>query len=273
MEVHHFRGWAEFADKATIIALTVAALAILAAGAMNWVSHTYNKRLDVHAGETHGWDAANAELEKKLALLRERSDQLDKALADSDERAAADRKQIAALERAVEATAARSAELDKQVAMMKAAAVERSRAQASKEEPNKVDGKHLQLVDSLQKFAGTKAAILSVDDAPDAAKVGSSINDLLTEAGWVSAKWKWAGVSGMTGILVLTKEGIDPSIDQAATATVGVMRSAGFNAIKASWPIDADWRRFRGTLSGPDSPAPTEAPIRIVIGARATVQH
>ena len=45
------------------------------------------------------------------------------------------------------------------------------------------------------------------------------------------------------------------------------LRSAGFNAAKGNWP--ADWRRFRGTLNGPQSPGPTEAPIRIVIGSRA----
>ena len=30
----------------------------------------------------------------------------------------------------------------------------------------------------------------------------------------------------------------------------------------------ADWRRFRGALDGPQTPGPTEAPIRIVIGAK-----
>jgi hypothetical protein len=73
----------------------------------------------------------------------------------------------------------------------------------------------------------------------------------------------------MAGVVVLTKEGINPSMDQAAVATVDILRSAGFNAVKANWPTDADWRRFRGTLSGPPTPDPTEAPIRVVIGARA----
>ena len=270
MEVHHFRSWVELADKATIIALTVAAVAILAAGASTWISYTYNRALEARADQMPDWHTANAQLEKELALLQERSDQLGKALAESDARTAADRKQVAELEKTVEATAARAADLE-QVVMIKATDTDRSRVAATKESDGG-DGKRLQLVDNLQKFAGTKAAILSVDDAPESAKVGSSINALLTEAGWVSAKWRWAGVSGMTGIVVLTKEGIDPSIDQVAMAAVGVMRSAGFNAVKASWPIDADWRRFRGTLSGPNSPAPTEAPIRIVVGARAMLQ-
>jgi hypothetical protein len=45
------------------------------------------------------------------------------------------------------------------------------------------------------------------------------------------------------------------------------LRSAGFNAAKGDWP--ADWRRYRGTLNGPQMPGPTEALIRIVIGKKA----
>ena len=69
------------------------------------------------------------------------------------------------------------------------------------------------------------------------------------------------------GVVVLTKEGVDPAADQAAAGVVDAFRSAGFNAAKANWP--ADWHRYRGTLSGPQSPTPTEAPIRLVIGARS----
>ena len=69
------------------------------------------------------------------------------------------------------------------------------------------------------------------------------------------------------GVVVLIKDGSDPATDEAASAILEALRSAGFNAAKGNWP--ADWRRFRGTLNGPQSPGPTEAPIRIVIGARA----
>jgi hypothetical protein len=69
------------------------------------------------------------------------------------------------------------------------------------------------------------------------------------------------------GLVVLTKEGNDPTTDEAAAGIVDAFRSAGFNAAKADWP--ADWRKFRGTLNGPQTPTPTEAPIRIVIGAKS----
>src|SRR5262245_59666307 len=106
MEVHHLRGWAEFADRATIVAMTIAAVAILAAGTTSWLSYTYNKTLEDRARLTPEWGMATAELENELVVLRERSEHLGKALADADARAAGDRKQIAELERAVEAIAA-----------------------------------------------------------------------------------------------------------------------------------------------------------------------
>jgi hypothetical protein len=43
-------GWAEFADKATIMALTMAAIAILAAGGSSWISCTYNRSLEARIG-------------------------------------------------------------------------------------------------------------------------------------------------------------------------------------------------------------------------------
>jgi hypothetical protein len=45
------------------------------------------------------------------------------------------------------------------------------------------------------------------------------------------------------------------------------LNSAGFNASKGDWP--ANWGRFRGTLNGPQTPSPTDAAIRIVIGEKA----
>jgi uncharacterized membrane protein YebE (DUF533 family) len=123
------------------------------------------------------------------------------------------------------------------------------------------------MIASLAKFAGAKAAVYVVDEAPDAETVGSSVNAILGDAGWTSLIWKWTGVGGIVGVVVLTKEGRDPTTDEAAAGLVGALGSAGYNAAKADWP--ADWRRYRGTLAGPQIPGPTDAPIRIVIGARA----
>jgi hypothetical protein len=265
MEIHYLRSWAELADKATIIALTVAGIAIIAAGATSWLSFKYNKALRVTDSTT--LDRATeytAQVEKEVSSLGERSSRLEKDYAKAHEKAEADRTQIARLESALEAAVARTANLEKEVATAKAG----NDKSLSAVEPLKPPARPLP-AGILQQFGGTRVAIYTVDEVPEAADVGSSINMLLTEAGLSSSTWKWAGVSGMAGVVVLTKEGVNPSMDQAAVATVDILRSAGFNAVKANWPTDADWRRFRGTLSGPPTPDPTEAPIRVVIGARA----
>jgi hypothetical protein len=122
------------------------------------------------------------------------------------------------------------------------------------------------IVSMLAKFSGAKAAVYVLDEAPEAAGVGSSINAILREAGWTSALWRWSGVSGIMGVVVLTKEGNDPATDTAAARVVDTFRLAGLNTTKADWP--ADWHRYRGTLAGPEAPKPTDAPIRIVIGSQ-----
>jgi hypothetical protein len=122
------------------------------------------------------------------------------------------------------------------------------------------------IVSSLRKYAGTKAAVFVLDQVSDAPVAGSTISAYLGDAGWAAQTWKWTGVAGILGVVVLIKEGSDPATVEAASTLVEALRSTGFNATKGDWP--ADWRRFRGALDGPQTPGPTEAPIRIVIGAK-----
>jgi hypothetical protein len=128
------------------------------------------------------------------------------------------------------------------------------------------DGQPSALVSSLRKYAGAKAAVFVLDQVSDARAAGSTISAALGDAGWASQTWTWTGVAGILGVVVLIKEGSDPATVEAASTLVEALRSAGFNATKGDWP--ADWRRFRGALDGPQTPGPTEAPIRIVIGAK-----
>ena len=128
------------------------------------------------------------------------------------------------------------------------------------------DGQPSPIVSSLRKYVGTKAAVFVLDQVSDAPVVGSTISAYLSDAGWAPQTWKWTGVAGILGVVVLIKEGSDPATYEAASTLVETLRSTGFNATKGDWP--ADWRRFRGALDGPQTPGPTEAPIRIVIGAK-----
>jgi len=122
------------------------------------------------------------------------------------------------------------------------------------------------IVASLRKYPGTKAAVFVLHPVSEAPAAASTVSTYLGDAGWAPQTWTWTGVAGIFGVVVLIKEGSDPTTNEAASALVEALRSAGFNATKGDWP--ADWRRYRGTLDGPQSPAPTEAPIRIVIGAK-----
>ena len=128
------------------------------------------------------------------------------------------------------------------------------------------NGQPSPIVSSLRKYAGTKAAVFVLDQVSDAPVVGSTISAYLSDAGWAPQTWTWTGVAGILGVVVLIREGSDPATVEAASTLVEALRSTGFNATKGDWP--ADWRRFRGALDGPQTPGPTEAPIRIVIGAK-----
>jgi hypothetical protein len=122
------------------------------------------------------------------------------------------------------------------------------------------------IVAGLRKYAGTKAAVFVLDQVSDAPAVGSTISGYLGDAGWAPQTWTWTGVAGLFGVTVLVKEGSDAATNEAASTLVETLRTAGFNATKGDWP--AGWHRFRGTLNGPQMPAATDAPIRIVIGAK-----
>ena len=128
------------------------------------------------------------------------------------------------------------------------------------------DGQSSAPVPGLRKYAGAKAAVFVLDQVSEARAAASTVSAALGDAGWVSQTWTWTGVAGILGVVVLVKEGSDPATVEAASALVDALRSSGFNATKGDWP--ADWRRFRGALDGPQTPGPTESPIRIVVGAK-----
>jgi hypothetical protein len=122
-------------------------------------------------------------------------------------------------------------------------------------------------VASLQRFAGTPAAIFLLGQISDAPAIGATISADLGQAGWLPQTWTWGGVAGIFGVVVLVRDGSDPATHEAAAALVDALAAAGFSASKGDWP--ANWGRFRGTLNGPQTPSPTDAAIRIVVGEKA----
>ena len=280
MDIHQLRGWAEFMDKGVLVSLVVAAIAVAALGATTLLSIKYHSALRVQenaAFEQYKVEAADhvAKSEKESASARAQIALLEKSVADVAERAARAEEHAIDLEKRIGDAGGRSTRveteaLDPKAPDPKGLAPKPDPAPApegSKDPPANSDRSKSPLVESLAKFAGRKAAIYTLDQAPDAAEAGSSINAALTEAGWTSSMWKWTGVSGIVGLVVLTKEGNDRATDEAAAGIVDAFRSAGFNAVKTDWP--ADWSKYRGTLNGPQTPPPTDAPSRIVIGAKS----
>ncbi|MFZ5783738.1 MAG: hypothetical protein ACOY4R_26365 [Pseudomonadota bacterium] len=228
-------------------------------------------------------------LERDAAAARERAAAFEQAAREANERAARVSRESAAARQAVADDGDRTplidaAEIQRRLAdlgklVRGAAGGTADPAQASATE---ADGKgettapdaaatgheaqRSPVVASLGRFADTKAAILIVDQISGAPQAASTISGYLGDAGWEAQTWTWKGVAGIFGVVVLVRDGSPPATLEAASALLDALRSAGFEVTKGDWP--ADWRRHRGTFDGPQSPAPTDAPIRIVIGAK-----
>ncbi len=292
MDIEQLRGWATFMDRAMVASLIATVVAVTALGITTWLAFRFNGAVRTYEyAAIHRYKVEMgkhaAELEQEVSRARERTLELEQAVSDADARAAqATRDSAAASEKArsaevdAEEVRKRVAELGKQVREATARAAEPAPVVAAEPPPRVSPDEFASertapsaapppppIVAGLRKHAGTRSALYVLDEAPDAPAVAATISGYLTDAGWAPQTWTWTGVGGIVGVVVLIKDGSDPATDEAASALLDTLRSAGFNAAKGNWP--ADWRRFRGTLNGPQSPGPTEAPIRIVVGARA----
>lgn len=291
MDIEQLRGWATFMDRAMVVSLIATIVAVAALGITTWLSFRFTGAVRAHEhAAIHRYKVEMgkhaAELEQEVLRARARTLELEQAASDADARAAqATRESAAAAEKA------RSAEIDAEEVRKRVAELGRQvrEATARPPEPHQVvaaetpppsreeaapagiatsrEAEPSPVVASLKRYAGTKAALYVLDEAPEAPAIAATISGYLGDAGWAPLTWMWTGVGGIVGVVVLIKDGSDPATDEAASAVLEALRSAGFNAAKGHWP--ADWRRFRGALNGPQTPGPTEAPIRIVIGARA----
>jgi hypothetical protein len=223
-------------------------------------------------------------LEQKVSTAEQRTQELERAAAAANSRAAE-----ATRDSATSREKARTAEIDAEEVRKRVAELGKMVREARERPPqlapeNIAATPELQpqlappppasppvspIVESLRKYAGSKAAVYVVDGVADAEAAGATISSTLGDAGWAHATWTWSGVGGILGVVVLVKEGSDPATTEAAAAAVEALRAAGFNAAKGDWPPGASWSRFRGMLKGPETPGPTDAAIRIVVGARS----
>ena len=305
MDINDLRGWAAFMDKAVIASVIATIMAGAALGISTWLSFRANGAVRAHEQAVFdrykGMEGHSVQLERDVATARERASTLEQEVAaargrtavieqeastareraeaysqaarDANQRAArADREtaDASAKERAAQLDAEeirqRLADLGKQVREASERTTTRPGEGAPESTVASRDKPSSPIVASLRKYAGTKAAVFVLDQASDAPAAGAAISTYLSDAGWAPQAWKWTGVAGIVGVVVLVKDGSDSATDEAASTLVEQLRASGFSATKGEWP--ADWRRYRGVLDGPQTPDPTDAPIRIVIGAK-----
>jgi hypothetical protein len=295
MDIDQLRVWATFMDRAMIVSLIATIMAVTALGITTWLSFRYSGAVRAHEHAVidgyKGMESHSVQLEQDVAAARERAVALEQEVSAARGRKVALEKEVSeATEQAARAARESPAASEKaRTPLFNAAEIQQRLAALGKlvreattrtvdptqgsatETPRPFQGENTPgqpsaIVSSLRKYAGTQTAVFVLDQVSDAPVTGSTISAFLSDAGWAPQTWKWTGVAGIYGVVVLIKEGSDAATTEAASVLVDALRSTGFNATKGDWP--ADWRRFRGALDGPQTPSPTEAPIRIVIGAK-----
>ena len=280
MDLQQLRGWADVMDKALVISTVVAVLGIAAVGVSAFLSVRFAGAIRAQEAATFdrykaevGRHAAQLEAEagraaERIAVLEKTAAEAERRLAEADGSKGRDAARTAALER-------EAAEARQQLVELQRRLAERQLAAAPPAVPPPVVSPAAPAapvapaarVQGLVRFAGTKAAIYVVDEVSDGVPVGAAVEQMLGGAGWEPLTWRWTGVGGIVGTVVLIREGSDAATEAAAQGLLEALQASGFNVAKGHWP--ADWRRFKGTLHGPQAPAATDAPIRIVIGAKA----
>lgn len=296
MDIDQLREWASLMDKAMIASLVTVILAVTALGITTFLSIRYGSAVRAHeqAALDHykGMESKAAQLERDASAARERAASLEQEMATARGRTAVLEHEVSTA-RAALAETARAPALDPAAIRQRLADLGKLIKDAATRTPEPtqepVASKAAEpappipvsgapesatatpsappspFVASLRKFAGTKAALFLLGQVSDAPAIGAALSTDLSEAGWAPQTWTWGGVAGIFGIVVLVRDGSDPTTHEAASALVESLLSAGFNATKGDWP--ANWGRFRGTLNGP--PGPTDAAIRIVVGSKA----
>jgi hypothetical protein len=157
---------------------------------------------------------------------------------------------------------------EKSISEANARAAEAQLALEKFKEPRLIlDADKPRLISLWSEFAGTNAAIYVLGEGPEPTGIGLAIKALLTQSRWSANLWTWSGIGGFPGVFIFFKPGSTSEITTACDALVRGLLSIHIDAVTELWP-GPDWDHFGGMLNGPNPPAPTEAPIRIVIGAK-----
>jgi hypothetical protein len=116
----------------------------------------------------------------------------------------------------------------------------------------------------LSKYAGAKAAVYVAGEGMEPAGLAGSIIGLLNESHWEAFGWSWVGAVSAAGVIVLYEASSGEEVRAMCAALSASLNSAGVQSDHAAWP--GDWASVGGMLNGPQTPRPTSAPIRIIVG-------
>ena len=282
MDIDQLRGWATFMDRAVVVSLVVTALAVTALATTTWLSFRLGGAVRAHEhaaflGYKVEMRKHAVELEQEVSRARERTAELEQAISAADARAVQ-----SARESATANEKARSAEMDAEEVRKRVAELAKAVREATARAPEAKDvaaqtpqprqeaatenttarreapsSSTSPIVASLGKYAGTKAAVYVLDEAPDGAAVGAAISGILGDAGWAPLTWTWTGVAGIVGVVVLVKDGSDPATSEAAAALVELLARAVHFAHEHGI-VHRDLKPGNVLLSGDGSPKITD---------------
>ena len=120
------------------------------------------------------------------------------------------------------------------------------------------------MVDSLKRFAGTRADLIKIGDATELTRFATLIQGILNAAGWnLAGPWStMGGVSG-SGVFVGARAGADAAVTAATDALVSEITTTGNVVTRIPEFTDKD---TPGALMGPPWDASKMAPVRIYVG-------
>jgi hypothetical protein len=120
---------------------------------------------------------------------------------------------------------------------------------------------------AVSKFAPVPIAIWEAGETEEIGTVSRSVLAALQLAHWSPNLWTWTGIGPILGLIIVVKPNSAAPVIEAADALVAALNGVGLQCNREPWA--GDWDQFGGMLNGLQTPGPTSAPIRLIIGAKA----
>jgi hypothetical protein len=124
------------------------------------------------------------------------------------------------------------------------------------------------IVSTLVLFPATSISIWQAGETPEIGGMARTVLAATQAARWDVNLWTWTGAGPFIGLIIVTKPEATPQIVAAGDALASALNMAGLQCVKENWPANQPWETVGGMHNGPQTPRPTQAPIRIVIGAK-----